>query len=180
MTQTNGNALVGVIMGSISDGDIADKAIDVLKEFGVPYEVGVKSAHRTPQRMLEYARDAAGRGLQVIIAIAGGSAHLPGMVASETLLPVLAVPVRRSQKGHGDEARKSSIAMPPGIPLPVFGDNAADRAALFAVRVLSLNNPELAAQYSKSQQDMAANVASQDELIQSQGWDKAYQDWKDS
>ena len=164
--------LVAVIMGSVSDGDVAEKALEVLRQFEVPYEVGVKSAHRTPARMLEYAKGVQARGIQIVIAIAGGSAHLPGMVASETSLPVLAVPVRRSQKGQGDEARKSSIAMPPGIPLAVFGDNAGDRAALFAVRVLGLSDSELYTKYVNSQSEMTASVAAQDEQIQENGWEK--------
>ncbi len=161
---------VAVIMGSVSDADVADKAIEVLEEFEVSYEVGIKSAHRTPNEMLTYAEGLADRGVQIVIALAGGSAHLPGMVASSTSVPVLAVPVRRSQRGHGDEAMKSSIAMPPGIPLAVFGDNAADRAALFAVRVLGLKDDDLNKRYQQSQQEMADAVVAQDQSVAELGW----------
>ncbi len=162
--------LVSIAMGSVSDGDIAEKAMAVLEQFGVYYEVGVKSAHRTPQHMLDYAKGVADRGIKVVIAMAGGSAHLPGMVASDTSVPVLAVPIKRFERGHGDEALKSSIAMPPGIPLATFGNNAADRAALFAVRILSLSDTVLQKRYVASQEALTTKVAAQDTEIAKNGW----------
>jgi len=174
MTDQSQNPFVSVVLGSASDADVADKAVEVLKDFNVPFEVGIKSAHRTPDRMLSYAKDLQGRGVKVVIAIAGGSAHLPGMIASETSIPVLAVPVKRPEKGHGDEALKSSIAMPAGIPLAVFPNNGADRAALFAIRMLALNDAKLQRDYLASQLEMKLAVESQDELIQKYGWEDFY------
>lgn len=162
--------VVGIIMGSDSDLDIMCEAAKVLDEFKVPYEVRIISAHRTAKQMITYANEAAGRGLKVIIAGAGGSAHLPGMTASETTLPVLAVPVKRAHHDH--EALWSSIAMPKGIPLAVLPENAADRAALLAVRILSLENKALAKTYAESVKKMEAKVLATDKDIQRNGWKK--------
>ena len=125
------NPVVGIIMGSDSDLDIMSEAAKVLDEFGVTYEVRVVSAHRTPDVMEEYAATAAKRGLKVIIAGAGGSAHLPGMTASHTVLPVIAVPVKRDHHGH--EAFWSSIKMPPGVPLATMPENGANRDSCFCL-----------------------------------------------
>ena len=158
---------IAVIMGSVSDSDIAAKATKVLDTYGVSYELGVKSAHRTPKEMLQYAEGLAERGVKVVIALAGGSAHLPGMVASSTSIPVLAVPVKREH--HGDEAMKSSTALPPGIPVAVMPNNGADRAALMAVRILALSDSELAVKYLASQEEMRASVVAQDEAMRKDG-----------
>lgn len=160
--------LVGIIMGSDSDLDVMSKAAQTLDQLEVAYEVRVTSAHRTPGWMSEYAKSAEDRGVQVIIAGAGGSAHLPGMTASETSLPVIAVPVKRSH--HGDEALKSSIAMPRGIPLAVMPNNAADRAALFAVRILGLSDKLLAAKYKSFVKTMNEEVLNKDKKLQEMGW----------
>lgn len=133
-------------MGSESDFDVMRAAVDTLIAFDVPYEVRIISAHRTPDVMAEYAATAAGRGLKVIIAGAGGSAHLPGMTASHTPLPVIAVPVKRDDHDH--EALWSNIKMPPGVPLATLPENGARNAALLAVEILALNNSELAARYA--------------------------------
>ncbi len=159
-------AIVGVIMGSDSDLDVMRGAVDVLQEFGVPFEVRVVSAHRTPDLMIEYARTAADRGLKIIIAGAGGSAHLPGMTASETELPVLAVPVKRD--GHDHEALWSNIKMPPGIPLATMPENGARNAALFAVEVLALHDAELAATYRAFRTRQHDDVVAADAAVQSQ------------
>ncbi len=159
-------AIVGVIMGSDSDLDVMRGAVDVLQEFGVPFEVRVVSAHRTPDLMIEYARTAADRGLKIIIAGAGGSAHLPGMTASETELPVLAVPVKRD--GHDHEALWSNIKMPPGIPLATMPENGARNAALFAVEVLALHDTELAATYRAFRTRQHDDVVAADAAVQSQ------------
>lgn len=159
-------------MGSASDADIADGAVEVFEQWGIAYETSIKSAHRTPDEMIAYAEGLAERGIKMVIALAGGSAHLPGMVASSTDVPVVAVPVKRSH--HGDEARKSSIAMPPGVPLAVFGDNASGNAALFCIRTLATSDRELRDRYVESQQTMATSVKEADKELQKLGW----QEWR--
>jgi len=136
--------LVGVIMGSKSDWDTLRHAADVLMEFGVPHECQVVSAHRTPEWMCEYARTAEARGLSVIIAGAGGAAHLPGMVASQTVLPVLGVPVQ-SRALQGLDSLLSIVQMPGGVPVGTLaiGESGARNAGLLAVRILATNRPEL-------------------------------------
>ena len=128
--------LVGLIMGSDSDWPTMQPAAEALAEFGVPFEVGVVSAHRTPERMLDYAKSAAGRGLKVIIAGAGGAAHLPGMVASATPLPVIGVP-RALENLEGVDSLLSIVQMPGGVPVATVGVGGAKNAGLLAVRILS-------------------------------------------
>jgi 5-(carboxyamino)imidazole ribonucleotide mutase len=134
--------LVGVIMGSDSDWPVMKAAAEALAEFEVPYEVSVVSAHRTPQRMLEYARTAADRGLRVIIAGAGGAAHLPGMVASATTLPVVGVPVPLKYL-DGLDSLLSIVQMPAGIPVATVSIGGARNAGLLAVRMLSVADEKL-------------------------------------
>ena len=136
--------LVGVIMGSTSDWETMKHAVDILQEFGVPHETKVVSAHRTPALLAEYATAAEARGLQVIIAGAGGAAHLPGMVASQTILPVLGVPVQ-SRTLNGLDSLLSIVQMPAGIPVATFaiGPAGAKNAALFAVAILATHNATL-------------------------------------
>jgi 5-(carboxyamino)imidazole ribonucleotide mutase len=155
-------------MGSDSDLDIMSQVAKTLEEFGVEHEVRVVSAHRTPEEMADYAREAAGRGLKVIIAGAGGSAHLPGMTASETSLPVIAIPIKRDHHGH--EAFWSNIKMPPGIPLATMPENGARNAALLAVRILALQNNELASKYTAFVQKQRDEVLHKDSQLQQQGW----------
>jgi len=158
------NPLVGIIMGSDSDLDIMGSAAKTLEEFGVENEVRIISAHRTPAEMAEYAQQAASRGLKVIIAGAGGSAHLPGMTASDTDLPVIAVPVKRDHHGH--EAIYSSIKMPPGIPLAVMPENGAKNAALLAIRILALGNPAIAEKYAAFVEKQRSEVINKDTQAQ--------------
>ncbi len=141
------NPQVGIIMGSQSDWPTLQKGAEVLEQFGVPFESKVVSAHRTPDRMVDYAKTAAERGLQVIIAGAGGAAHLPGMVSALTTLPVLGVPVK-SRALQGVDSLLSIVQMPAGIPTATFaiGEAGATNAALFAVSILSLSDPGLAEQ----------------------------------
>lgn len=136
--------LVGVIMGSTSDWETMQNAQAILMQFGIPYECKVVSAHRTPDLLVEYAKSAESRGLQIIIAGAGGAAHLPGMVASMTALPVLGVPVQ-SKALSGFDSLLSIVQMPAGIPVATFaiGVAGAKNAALFAVSILSNQYPEL-------------------------------------
>jgi len=137
--------LVGIIMGSESDYETLSRAEDVLRELGIPYEISVVSAHRTPERMFDYARESEGRGLRVLIAGAGGAAHLPGMVSSLTRLPVLGVPVE-SRALKGLDSLLSIAQMPAGVPTATFaiGVAGATNAALFAARVLALEDAALA------------------------------------
>jgi 5-(carboxyamino)imidazole ribonucleotide mutase len=148
--------LVGVIMGSASDHATMRAAEDILRAFGVPHEVKVVSAHRTPEAMFEYARGARARGLRVIIAGAGGAAHLPGMVAALTPLPVLGVPVK-SRALSGLDSLLSIVQMPAGVPTATFaiGEAGAANAALFAVRMLALHDPDLASRLDADRQRRA-------------------------
>jgi 5-(carboxyamino)imidazole ribonucleotide mutase len=136
------SALVGIIMGSDSDWPIMKGAAEALDEFEVPYEVGVVSAHRTPDKMLTYAREAAGRGLRVIVAGAGGAAHLPGMVAAATPLPVVGVPVPLKYL-DGMDSLMSIVQMPAGIPVATVSIGGARNAGLLAVRILATSDAEL-------------------------------------
>jgi 5-(carboxyamino)imidazole ribonucleotide mutase len=161
------DALVGVIMGSDSDLDVMQPAIDVLTEFGVPNEVRVVSAHRTPDVLYEYATTAADRGLQVIIAGAGGAAHLPGMTASMTPLPVIGVPVPR-EKLDGLDSLLSIVQMPPGIPVATVGIGEARNAGLLAVRVLAATDPELRRRMQTFQSELADAVREKDAGVRKQ------------
>jgi 5-(carboxyamino)imidazole ribonucleotide mutase len=144
MTQPANEALVGVIMGSQSDWMTMKPAVDILKQFGVTHEALVVSAHRTPEWMCEYAKTAYARGLKVIIAGAGGAAHLPGMVAAQTTLPVLGVPVL-SRSLNGLDSLLSIVQMPGGIPVGTLaiGESGAKNAALLALRILALHDSAL-------------------------------------
>jgi 5-(carboxyamino)imidazole ribonucleotide mutase len=131
---------IGIIMGSKSDLNVMQDAADILKELGVDYEISVVSAHRTPDRMFNYARTAAERGLKVIIAGAGGAAHLPGMVASLTHLPVIGVPVKSSNSIDGWDSILSILQMPNGIPVATVALNAAKNAGILAAQILSTSD----------------------------------------
>ncbi|MGN7204050.1 5-(carboxyamino)imidazole ribonucleotide mutase [Pedobacter sp. SAFR-022] len=137
------SAVVGIIMGSKSDLNIMNDAAEIMKAFDVEFEITVVSAHRTPERMFNYAKEAAGRGIKVIIAGAGGAAHLPGMVASITTLPVIGVPVKSSNSIDGWDSILSILQMPNGIPVATVALNAAKNAGLLAVQILATGNPEL-------------------------------------
>lgn len=136
-SNTAGPALVGIIMGSKSDLGIMQDAADVLRELGVNFEITVVSAHRTPQRMFDYAKSASGRGLKVIIAGAGGAAHLPGMVASITHIPVIGVPVKSSNSIDGWDSVLSILQMPNGVPVATVALNAAKNAGILAAQILA-------------------------------------------
>lgn len=150
---------VGIIMGSNSDWPTMQAAAKILTEFGVAFEAKVVSAHRTPDLMFKYAETAHERGLQVIIAGAGGAAHLPGMVAAKTTLPVLGVPVQ-SKALSGQDSLLSIVQMPKGIPVATFaiGEAGAANAALFAVAMLALDDAELAARLQKFRQNQSDKV----------------------
>jgi 5-(carboxyamino)imidazole ribonucleotide mutase len=137
-------AIVGIIMGSSSDLAVMQEAADVLKQFGIPHEVAVVSAHRTPEVMMDYAKTARERGLKVIIAGAGGAAHLPGMVASITTLPVIGVPIKSSNSIDGWDSILSILQMPNGIPVATVALNGARNAGILAATILGTSNPKLA------------------------------------
>src|SRR3954447_13928291 len=165
MSRSATGPVVGLIMGSDSDWPVMSAAGELLDEFGVPYEVGVVSAHRTPQRMLDYARSAANRGLRVIIAGAGGAAHLPGMVASATVLPVIGVPVPLATL-DGMDSLLSIVQMPAGIPVATVSIGGARNAGLLAVRILASAGTEaglaLAGELAAYADDLQALVLAKD------------------
>jgi 5-(carboxyamino)imidazole ribonucleotide mutase len=149
---------IGIIMGSKSDLNIMQDAADILTELGVEYEMTVVSAHRTPDRMFEYAKNASMRGLKVIIAGAGGAAHLPGMVASITHLPVIGVPVRSSNSIDGWDSILSILQMPNGIPVATVALNAAKNAGLLAAQILSTADAELVKRLVEYKEELKRKV----------------------
>ncbi len=159
--------LVGVIMGSTSDWETMREAADVLKQFDVPHECRVVSAHRTPDWMSHYAKTAEERGLQIVIAGAGGAAHLPGMVASQTVLPVLGVPVQ-SRALHGLDSLLSIVQMPGGVPVGTLaiGAAGAKNAGLLAVRMLATTRLELREALRKFQDEQTRLVMEQAEALE--------------
>lgn len=135
--------MVGIIMGSKSDLPVMQEAANMLKQFGVPYEINVVSAHRTPELMVEYAKTAHARGIKVIIAGAGGAAHLPGMTASLTPLPVIGVPVKSSNSIDGWDSILSILQMPNGIPVATVALNAAKNAGILAAKMIATSDEAL-------------------------------------
>ncbi|KQB84153.1 5-(carboxyamino)imidazole ribonucleotide mutase [Corynebacterium oculi] len=156
--------LVGLIMGSDSDWDTVAPAAEVLAEFGVPFEVGVVSAHRTPERMLSYAKNAHHQGIKAIIACAGGAAHLPGMVAAATPLPVIGVP-RALKDLDGMDSLLSIVQMPAGVPVATVSIGGAKNAGLLAVRILSAGDDALREKMVAYQENMAAEVERKDAAL---------------
>ncbi|HEX3650509.1 MAG TPA: 5-(carboxyamino)imidazole ribonucleotide mutase [Pseudonocardiaceae bacterium] len=151
-------------MGSDSDWPVMEAAATALAEFGVPYEVSVVSAHRTPRRMLDYAESAADRGLRVIIAGAGGAAHLPGMVASATVLPVIGVPVPLAYL-EGMDSLLSIVQMPAGVPVATVSVGGARNAGLLAVRMLAVGDADLRAKMAEFQRGLERLVLEKDEAL---------------
>jgi 5-(carboxyamino)imidazole ribonucleotide mutase len=149
---------VGIIMGSKSDWPIMQEAQKMLNEFGIEAEAEVVSAHRTPEKMFTYAKAAAGRGIKVIIAGAGGAAHLPGMTASMTTLPVIGVPIKSSNSIDGWDSILSILQMPNGIPVATVALNGAKNAGLLAARILGAFDPQLQAKLDAYMADMAQQV----------------------
>ena len=167
MTGNTAQPRVGVIMGSDSDWPVMEAAATALAEFDVPLEVGVVSAHRTPGRMLDYARGAAGRGIEVIIAGAGGAAHLPGMVASATPLPVIGVPVPLATL-DGLDSLLSIVQMPAGVPVACVSIGGARNAGLLAVRILASADSGLRARMEDFQANTEAEVMEKDRALRAQ------------
>jgi 5-(carboxyamino)imidazole ribonucleotide mutase len=146
-------------MGSSSDLGVMQEAIQVCKDFGVAYEVDIVSAHRTPVKMMNYAQQAKSRGIQVIIAGAGGAAHLPGMVASATILPVIGVPVKSSNSIDGWDSVLSILQMPNGVPVATVALNAAKNAGLLAIQMLAISDATLAEKYTAYKAELENKVA---------------------
>ncbi len=146
-------------MGSSSDLPVMQDAIQVCKDFGIPYEVDIVSAHRTPVKMLEYAQSAKSRGIQVIIAGAGGAAHLPGMVASATILPVIGVPVKSSNSIDGWDSILSILQMPNGVPVATVALNASKNAGLLAVQMIAISDASLSAKLDQYKVELIDKVA---------------------
>ncbi len=160
-------SVVGIVMGSASDLGVMRAALDVLQGFGVPCEIGVRSAHRDPHAMLEYGATAADRGLKVLIAGAGGAAHLPGMVAAATTLPVIGVPIALSVL-DGLDSLLSIVQMPRGVPVATVAIGNATNAALLAARILALADPVVAMALSRHQAELTAAAHLQDEDVGSE------------
>ena len=158
--------LVSIIMGSLSDMPVMEEAIDFLKKMEVPIEVRALSAHRTPDLVATYAKEAAERGVQVIIAGAGGAAHLPGVIAAYTCLPVIGVPIRSAQSLAGLDSVLSILQMPFGIPVATMAINGARNAAIYAVQILALADNELAEKLKDFRKSMAKKVEDADASIE--------------
>ena len=161
---TSKTALIGVIMGSDSDWKTLEAATKVCEDFSVPYEAHVVSAHRTPDDMFDYAKNAHKKGLKIIIAGAGGAAHLPGMVASNTPLPVIGVPIK-TESLSGMDALLSIVQMPNGVPVATVAIGAARNAALLAIEILATNNQELTDKLIAYKNEIADESRKKDKLI---------------
>lgn len=155
---------VGIIMGSYSDLEVMSEAAEVLKDFKIPYEIEIVSAHRTPDRMYEYATTAEDRGLEVIIAGAGGSAHLPGMTASLTAIPVIGVPIK-SKALNGIDSLLSIVQMPTGVPVATVAINGAKNAAILSIKILANKYPDLKIKLKKYVENMKSEVRSKNKEI---------------
>ncbi|WP_138315262.1 5-(carboxyamino)imidazole ribonucleotide mutase [Rhodoluna limnophila] len=159
--------IVGVVMGSDSDWSVMSDAAQALKDFGIPFEVEVLSAHRTPEKMIEWGKAAAGRGIKVIIAGAGGAAHLPGMLASVTTLPVIGVPVPLA-KLDGMDSLLSIVQMPAGIPVATVSIGGAKNAGILAARILGAFDQEISSAMAAYSDLLKAQVAEKNEKLKSQ------------
>jgi len=162
--------LVGIIMGSDSDLPVMQAAADVLKEFGIAFELTVVSAHRTPLRMVDYASKAAERGLKVIIAGAGGAAHLPGMVASITSLPVIGVPIKSSNSIDGWDSVLSILQMPGGIPVATVALNGAKNAGILAASIIGAFDPVVGALVAAFKVKLEKEVLKKVDILKKDGW----------
>jgi 5-(carboxyamino)imidazole ribonucleotide mutase len=162
--------VVGIIMGSQSDLRVMKEAAEVLEEFGISYELTIVSAHRTPLRMMDYATNARSRGLRVIIAGAGGAAHLPGMIASITSLPVIGVPVKSSNSVDGWDSILSILQMPAGVPVATVALDGSRNAGILAVQILGSSDKNLSRAIDKFKKGLKSKVESAAKKIESKGW----------
>lgn len=165
---------VGIIMGSDSDLNIMQAAADILTELGIAYELTVVSAHRTPMRMVEYATKAKERGLKIIIAGAGGAAHLPGMVASLTPLPVIGVPVKSSNSIDGWDSILSILQMPNGIPVATVALNAAKNAGILAASIIGAFDPAIGIKVATYKKNLEAEVLKKADKLKKEGWQNQF------
>lgn len=161
------NPIVGIIMGSDSDLKIMEAAAEVLKQFEIPYEITIVSAHRTPLRMVEYASSAIERGLKIIIAGAGGAAHLPGMIASLTIIPVIGVPIKSFNSIDGWDSVLSILQMPNGVPVATVALNAAKNAGILAAEILAISDGDLAEKLIAFKKEMREEVEKKAEKLTS-------------
>lgn len=168
------NPLVGIIMGSDSDLNIMQAAADILKQFGISHEVTVVSAHRTPLRMVEYAQKAKERGLKVIIAGAGGAAHLPGMVASITSLPVIGVPIKSSNSIDGWDSVLSILQMPNGVPVATVALNAAKNAGILAAEIIGTFDETISKKVADYKNSLSNEVIDKVEKLKKEGWENKF------
>src|SRR5947207_10406545 len=166
--------LVGIIMGSDSDLSIMQAAADILTQFDIPHEVTVVSAHRTPHRMIEYAQKAKERGLKVIIAGAGGAAHLPGMVASVTTLPVIGVPIKSANSIDGSDSVLSILQMPNGVPVATVALNAAKNAGILAAEIIGAFDVNVGKKVAAYKKKLEEEVLVKIENLKKQGWENKF------
>ncbi len=157
------NPIVSIIMGSTSDLPVLEKAAKLLDDFEIPFELNALSAHRTPEEVTDFARNAKARGLKVIIAAAGMAAHLPGVIAAQTTVPVIGVPIKSSLEGM--DALLAIVQMPPGIPVATVGINAGLNAAILAVQMLALTDEKIAAKFESYKQGLAAKIVKANEEL---------------
>ncbi len=155
------NPLVSIIMGSTSDMPVLEKAAKLLDEFEIPFEINALSAHRTPEQVTEFAKNAQSRGLKVIIAAAGMAAHLPGVIAAQTTVPVIGVPIKSDLEGM--DALLAIVQMPPGIPVATVGINAGLNAAILAVQMLSLTDAHIAERFAAYKGSLAQKIVKANE-----------------
>ena len=165
---------VGIIMGSDSDLPVMQPAADILKEFGIEFELTVVSAHRTPMRMVEYASKAKERGLKVIIAGAGGAAHLPGMVASITSLPVIGVPIKSSNSIDGWDSVLSILQMPNGIPVATVALNASKNAGILAATIIGAFDEVIGIEVEAYKKNLESDVMKKIERLKKEGWENKF------
>ena len=166
--------LVGIIMGSDSDLNVMQAASDILKQFGITHEVTVVSAHRTPHRMIEYAQKAKERGLKVIIAGAGGAAHLPGMVAAVTTLPVIGVPIKSSNSIDGWDSVLSILQMPNGVPVGTVALNASKNAGILAAEIIGTSDESIAQKIADYKKSLNKDVLDKVEKMKKDGWENRF------
>lgn len=168
------NPIVGIIMGSDSDLNVMQAASDILKQFDIPHEVTVVSAHRTPHRMFEYAQKAKERGLKVIIAGAGGAAHLPGMVASVTVLPVIGVPIKSSNSIDGWDSVLSILQMPNGVPVGTVALNASKNAGILAAEILGTFDETISQKIADYKKSLSNEVIEKVEKMKKDGFENKF------
>ena len=166
--------VIGIIMGSDSDLPVMQAASDILKQFDIPHEVTVVSAHRTPHRMIEYATTAKERGLKVIIAGAGGAAHLPGMVASVTTLPVIGVPIKSSNSIDGWDSVLSILQMPNGVPVGTVALNASKNAGILAAEILGTSDEAISKKIADYKNSLNKDVIEKVEKMKRDGWENRF------